>query len=256
MNPDRPRVRINGSGLVVAAALLLAWEGAVRTGAVSFDALPAPSAVVGAARDLMATGELPVAVVHTLRVTVTGWVAASVIGVGLGTPLGRNATVHRWSMTSFEAAKAVPPITLVPAALLLFGFSLWMELSLVVFAGVWPVLINTVGGIHQVPTELLDVARTAGLGRWSTIRLVVLPAALPEIIVGLRLSLSLCLVLAVIAEMLGNPAGIGNALILAQQGLRPADMFVYVTAAGLLGVALGGLLRLATGRLFPAATIS
>lgn len=244
----RPAPRTNPLGLVTLAALVVAWELVVRFRLLDYDFLPAPSAIAAAAADLVVAGALPADLAHTLVVTLVGWVTAAVIGIGLGLLLGLSQAAHRWSMTSFEVTKAIPPITFVPAALLVFGFSLRMELIIVVYVGVWPLLINTIGGVRGVPVELLDVARMLRFSRTQKVVKLVLPAAIPSVVVGLRLALSLCLVLAVVSEMIGNPAGLGNGLIRAQQALQPERMFAYVLTTGVLGIALNAAFRAAAGR--------
>ncbi len=245
--------RLNPLGLSVLLGVAVLWEVLVRASIAELQFLPAPSEIVVAGRGAVADDQLVGRVLHTVGVTVLGWVVASLIGFVLGLLLGLSPTMHRYSMTSFEVTRAIPPITFVPAALLVFGFSLRMELVLVIFGGVWPVLVNTIGGVRSVPSELRDVGAMLQLGRLATIRKLVLPAALPVIMVGLRLALSLCLVLAIVAEMVGNPEGVGSGLIRARQALQPALMFVYVIVAGLLGVALNAAVRAAAGLLLPTA---
>ncbi len=238
-----------GAAVLVAAACL--WELLVRAEVADIAFLPAPSEIAVAARQAAVEGELFGRILHTLGVTLLGWGAASAIGFGLGLALGLSNTAYRFSMTSFEVTRAIPPITFAPVALLVFGFSLRMELVLVVFGGVWPVLVNTIGGVHSVPGELRDVSAMLRLTRREMIQKIVLPAALPAVVVGLRLALSLCLVLAIVAEIVGNPEGVGNGLIRARQALQPALMFVYVLVAGLLGVILNALLQISVKPLLP-----
>lgn len=101
--------------------------------------------------------------------------------------------------------------------------------------------------------ELLDVARMLRLSRFTAVRKVLLPAAAPSIVVGLRLALALSLVLAVVAEMIGNPAGLGHALVLAQLVLQPEQMFAYVVVIGLLGVGLDATFGVVAARASPSA---
>ena len=245
------RQRLNVPGLLTMVALVGAWEALVRGGALDYEYLPAPSAVAGDAVALMGSGELAADLLHTLGVTLLGWVAAAVVGIGLGVWLGLSDTAWRYSLASIEVLRAIPPVALVPVALLVFGFSRKMELILIVYVGAWPVLVNTIDGVRGVRTELVDVARMLSLSRWATLRKIVLPAALPVIAVGLRLAMSLSLVLAVVAEMIGNPSGLGNALVLAQQALQPEEMFAYVLAIGLLGVGLNAAFRRVSAVLLP-----
>jgi sulfonate transport system permease protein len=244
--------RINGLGLLTVLALFAIWEALVAGGTLGYEYLPAPSAVAEAAARLTASGELVEATGHTLRVVLLGWTAAGMIGIALGLLLGLFPAAWRWSMASFEAIRAMPPICLVPVALLVFGFSVRMELTIIVYAAAWPVMVNTIDGVRGVRPELLELARMLRLTRTETVRRIVLPAALPLAIVGLRLALSFALVLAIVAEVAGNPSGLGNAIVAAQQALQPAEMFAYVLAIGALGVALNVAFGSLAARVMPA----
>lgn len=239
-------------GLVTMGSLVAAWELLVRSSVVDFQFLPAPSRITEAFGPLLSSGDLLARTAHTLRATLVGWVIAALVGIALGLWLGLSDRAWRYSMASIEVMRAIPPIALVPVALLIFGFSLRMELVLIVYVGAWTVLVNTIDGVRNVRTELLDVARMLQMSRLTTIRKVIVPSAMASIVVGLRLALSLALVLAVVAEMIGNPRGLGNALVRAQQALQPEQMFAYVITIGLLGIGLNAALRFASARAFPA----
>lgn len=242
---------MNLLGLTVLVILAGAWELLVRFEIAQVRFLPAPTEIALAGRTAIRDGELITQLAHTVGVTVLGWGIASLLGVALGLVVGLSPRAYRYSMTSFEVTRAVPPITLVPAALLLYGFSLRMELVPVIYGATWPVLVNTVGGVRSMTPELRDVQAMLGLSRSARIRKIVVPAAAPSIVVGLRLALSLCLVLAIVAELVGNPAGLGRGLVRARQALRPDLMFVYVITAGLVGIALNAVLRAVVGVLVP-----
>jgi ABC-type nitrate/sulfonate/bicarbonate transport system permease component len=238
------------------AAFLAVWQVLVDTKALDYDYLPAPSAIASAGWSLLWSGELLTNLFHTLRVTLLGWAAACPLGITLGIWLGLWNTAWRYSMSSIEVLRAVPPVSLVPVALLLFGFSIKMELTIIVYASAWPVLVNTIDGVRSVPEDLLDVARMLRMSRSTTIRKIIVPSGMPSIVVGMRLTLSMSLVLAVVAEMIGNPSGLGNALVSAQQALQPADMFAYVLTIAFLGVALNAAFRYVSARTMPSLTAS
>lgn len=243
---------MNVLGLATMANLVVVWELAVRGGLADYEFLSAPSGVIRAYVTLLSSGELVDHTIHTLRSTLVGWAIATPVGIALGAWLGLSHTAWRYSMASIEVLRAIPPISLVPVAILVFGFSLRMELTLIVYVAAWTVLINTIDGVRSVRPELLDVARMLRMSRAARVRKVVLPAATPSIVVGLRLALSLSLVLAVVAEMIGNPRGLGNALISAQLALQPEQMFAYVVTVGLVGISLNAGLRYVSGVAFPA----
>ena len=244
--------RINVLGLLTMAVLVGLWELLVRSGIIDFEFLPAPSGIAEALGSLISSGDLFAPVVHTLRSALVGWVLAAVVGIALGVWLGLSDRAWRYSMASIEIIRAIPPISLVPVSLLVFGFSLRMELVVIVYAGAWTVLVNTIDGVRNLRPELLDVGRMLRMSKVTAIRKLILPSAMPSIIVGLRLAMSLSLVLAVVAEMIGNPAGLGNTLVRAQQALQPEQMFAYVVTIGVLGVVLNTGLRYVSARAFPA----
>lgn len=245
--------RINVLGLVTVAFLLGLWETLVAVQVLDYDYLPAPTAIAAGGRTLLASGELPSTMFHTLKVTLFGWLTASAAGIALGVTLGLSDRAWRWSMATIEVVRAIPPISLVPVAVLVFGFSSRMELTIIVFVAIWPVLISAIDGVRGVPVELLDVARMLRFSGFTTIRKIILPAGMPSIIVGLRLALSLSLVLAIVAEMIGNPSGLGSGLVRAQQALQPETMFAYFFTIGFLGVGLNAAFRYLASRAMPAA---
>lgn len=232
----------------------LAWEAAIRVGFLDYQYLPAPSAIIAGVDELVASGELLAATLHTLESVFLGWAIAVAAGISFGLLLGSSPTVRRYSLATIEVLRPMPAIALVPVALLLFGFSIMTELAVIVLPSLWPVLINTMGGLMGVHARLGDVGRTFRLSRSAILSKVFLPAAMPAIVVGVRISLTLAVVLAVLAEMVGNPEGLGYAVVSQQQALRPDLMFVYVVIIGLVGLSLNALLVGFVSMCFPAAS--
>jgi len=233
---------VNIPGTLTILAIALAWELAVRSGAVAFDYLPPPSAILATWGGMLASGEMIEPTLHTLWSVLIGWFIASIVGMGLGLALGFSAFARRYFQASLEVLRPLPAVAFLPLALLLFNFSLTTELVLIVYASVWPVLINTMGGVMSVAPRLYDVGRTLRLTRARTLMKVVIPAAAPSIVVGCRLSMGLTLVMAIIAEMLANPHGLGYAVVSQLQAMQPQRMFAYVFFIGLIAIALNAAL--------------
>lgn len=246
--------RPNIAGLVTVAICALAWEMAIQFGIFDYQYLPAPSAILRGAAEVAASGELATATLHTLQSVFLGWAIAVATGVSFGLLLGSSPQLRRYSLATIEVLRPMPAIAFVPVALLLFGFSTETELMVIVLPSLWPVLINTMGGVAEVHARLGDVGRTFRLSRGAILYKVSLPAAMPAIVVGVRISLTLAVVLAVLAEMVGNPEGLGYAVVSQQQALRPDLMFVYVIVIGLLALALNALLVGFVSVSFPAAS--
>ncbi len=242
MTRARHLARLNPLGIATFVTLLGAWEAAVRSRALTYVYLPAPSTIASAFWTLARSGDLGRNTAHTLQAVALGWLIAVGGGLVVGALVGISRRARVYSLSTIEFSRSLPAIAFVPAAVLVFGFSLRMELAVIVYASIWPVIVNTIGGVQQVPDRLHDVARTFRLSPLRAILQIQLPAAFPAILVGARLAMTTALVLAVIAEMIGNPDGLGYALVFAQQALQPAQMWAYIVVIGVLGVVLNALL--------------
>jgi ABC-type nitrate/sulfonate/bicarbonate transport system permease component len=241
VEPPRCRRWVNLPGLALVVGLAALWELLVRTVLSPFENLAPTSEILRAFGALLTEGDLLGQLGHTLGVTLIGWAVAGLAGTVLGVWLGLSPSAWRWSMASVEVLRSVPSISFVPVAILIFGFSGEMELVLIMYVCLWPVLMATIDGVRDVHPGLLDSARTLGLGRLRTWRSIVLPAAVPRILVGVRLALALAVALAVIAEMLGNPEGLGFGIVFAQRGFQPGQVFAYLFSIGMVGWALNGI---------------
>ena len=250
---ERIFVRVNWLGLATIALGFALWEVLLRAGFAQYQNLPAPSAIANGLVEITGSGQLLADTLHTLQAVLVGWVTALVLGVVLGLLLGASSTLRRYSLASIEILRPMPGIAFAPVALLLFGFSLQMELMVIILPALWPVLINTMGAVMGVHARLFEVGRTFRLSRSEIMRKIMLPAALPGVLVGARLSMTLALVLAIVAEMVGNPAGLGYAVVREQQAMRPELVFAYVVVIGALGVILNAMLTGAVAVFFPAA---
>lgn len=239
--------RINVLGLLTGVGLLALWELSVVTNLVSFDYLSKPSDILVGLAEITRTGELQQNLTHTLTASLSGWGIAALAGVVAGAVLGLVRPAWTYSMASLEALRALPIVAFVPVAVLLLGFTLRMEITVAFYAALWPILLNTQAGVRSLDRRLGEVGDVLGLSRLERLWKLVLPASTATIIVGLRLGLSVSLVLTLVAEMVGNPAGLGYALIQKGQALRPDQMFAYVLVIGLSGIVLNALL-MATAR--------
>jgi len=242
---------INVPGLLTIAVVLGLWEAAVQSGQVTFDYLPRPSGIIAALAGLARSGQLLIDVAHTLRSVLIGWSVASAIGIGLGLSLGLSDRARRYGMATVEVLRPMPGIAFLPLALLVFNFSLETELAVIIFPALWPIMINTIGGVGDVATRLHDVSRTLRLTRAQVLGKILIPAAAPAILVGARLSLGVALVMAIIAEMIGNPQGLGHAIIRDMQAFQPEKMFANVFIVGILGIALNASLLALSRWAFP-----
>lgn len=217
----------------VPALLLAVAEVTLR--ARASDALAPPSAAVRAFVGTLADGSLLQATAFTLGAAALGLLIAAVLGVSLGLLLGLSQRAAELSVVSVEMLRPVPSVALIPLAMLVFGFGLRMEVSVVAFASFWPLLLLTQAAVRQVDVRLLEVSRVLGLSAWQRGVKIVLPACLPRLFVALRLGVAVALVVAVTVEIAANPNGLGYAMMIAQQSLDPALMLAWLGWIGVVG---------------------
>lgn len=242
---------INPLGVIVTVVLVLLWEAAVQFQWITIAYLPAPSEVAVALVEQIASGAMLVAVGHTLWIALVSSMIAIFVGVVVGTLLGSISIVKKFSLASIDFLRSIPAVALIPVALLLLGPSPESEIVVATFSALWPILINTLGGVSGINPRLSEVARTLQLDRRSELLKIVVPYAVPSILVGARLSIINALVVAIIAEMMINPAGIGWSLMVAQQALRSDVLFAYAVITGVLGLLLNIVLVKGTQALMP-----
>ncbi|TLW91559.1 ABC transporter permease [Saccharomonospora piscinae] len=233
----------------LAVGLVVVWE--LATLAAESPFFPRPTEIVGAAVDTWFSGpaaQLFLAdtvfddVVPSLGRVLGSWSIAAVIGVALGTALGRSQVALDYVGPLLAFMRAVPPPALIPVFMVLFGIDNTMKVVVIVFGAIWPIILNTVDGVRSVGPLQQETARSFRTPRHYWITMVVLPAAMPKIFAGLRLSLSLALILMVIAEMVGTTNGIGYELIYAQQSFEFTTMWAWIVLLGVLGYGLNALL--------------
>jgi sulfonate transport system permease protein len=237
------RPNVNVSGLVVPLGLIAVWQLLESAGLLDFDYLPSPREILDALVDLVRTGELVRDVLHTLGVAMTATGITLTFGAALGFAIGLWPTLQRYVMASIDFLRTIPAITLVPVAVLTFGPVATTELMLAVYAALWPIVLNTAGGVAAVHPRQFDVARMLHFSPAMTIRKIVVPAAVPAWLVGARLAAIIGLLVAIVAEMIMYPRGIGGGLIESLNALAPARMWAYVLVCGVIGLALNMTLR-------------
>jgi len=215
--------------------LLLAWELAARQGWLSSRVLPEPLAVLQAFWGLARSGELW----HHVAVSSGRALAGLAIGGGLGLLLGLLTGSLRIAETlldtSFQMLRNIPALALIPLVILWFGIDESAKLFLVAVGVFFPIYLNTFHGIRSVDTGLIEMARSYGLSGWQLYRQVILPGALPSILVGLRFSLGLMWVLLIVAETISAQAGIGYLTMNAREFLQTDVVLVGILLYALLG---------------------
>ncbi|MGQ2996239.1 MULTISPECIES: ABC transporter permease [Variovorax] len=238
-------------GTLAVVGVLAAWELLGRGGTLNPALLPAPSVVLATLVDVVRDDALAQPIARTLALMATGYLIACACGIALGVAMGRSEAVHALMEPLVELVRPIPKPALIPPLFLFLGIGLQTMLFIVVLAAFFPVLINTVQGVRGVDPVLLDTARTLRLTRRATVLRVVLPAALPMVATGMRVSLGLALTLVVVAEMLAGENGVGFLILDMQRAFQIQKMYAWLVVLALLGLLLNGAFEWAERRALP-----
>jgi ABC-type nitrate/sulfonate/bicarbonate transport system permease component len=234
--------------------IVLVAEVAARMTHLQSDSLAPPSAILHAWAESVIDGSLLRATRDTLLSAFAGLGVGAAIGLLAGLALGLFEAVDRSMEVTIEAIRPIPSVALLPIALIALGFGYRMEIAIVAFACVWPVLIFTRAAVRDVEPRLLEVSRALCLSPAARAFKIVVPAALPRIFVAFRLAAGIALIVAVTVEIAVNPLGLGAAIMTAQQALQPDLMLALLVWIGVVGFGLNAGLIFAQRRLFgPAA---
>ncbi|MGH3387958.1 MAG: ABC transporter permease [Actinomadura sp.] len=238
------------------AALVAFWEIWARTSEESY--FPPPSTILPTMRDVWFSGpashlflnDKAIAdFVPSLTHLFAGWILASLIGIVLGVALGRSRTAAEFLDPLLQLGRAVPPPTLIPFFIIVFQFGAAMHTAAIIFGVIWPVLLNTIDGARSVDAVQLDTARVFGITGAQRLWRLILPAAMPKIFAGLRVSLSLAIILMVVSELVGSTTGIGSHLLTTQRTFEIPNMWAGIVLLGILGYAFNEALLLVERRL-------
>lgn len=234
-------------GLAGVAGLALLLEIVSRSGLVSTTYLPPFSQVVVEAVALWGDPVFRTDVGSTLVTYVLGMLIACVIAIPVGVAFGIYQPAYRAARAIVELMRPIPPVALVPLVLLILGAGLQMKLVIVVFAAVWPIIFNTLYGVHDVDPYAKDMARTFGIGGWGIVRRIVVPSAAPFVMTGIRIASSIALIVVITVELIaGGAEGIG-AFISRERAYGDAGSYLAVLAATVTAGVLGLVINLAIG---------
>ncbi len=249
--PGRLRARLGeaAAALAFALVLLLLWHTVAAARLVSPVFLPAPARVFDELGLQLREGSLLEPLSATTWRMALGWALASCAGVCLGGLIGASPPARSYLSPMLEFMRPLPASAIIPVAILFFGLSDRMSIAVIAFGSVWPVLLATVHGFASVEPQLLELASSLRMRPGAILRKLVLPGAMPDIIAGMRVSLAIALILAVVTEMQASQVGLGQNILLAQRSYRSAELYAGILVLGVLGFALNQTLALAEARL-------
>lgn len=197
-----------------------------------------PTAVFEAAIGLAASGELMRGLLQSLGPFVIGMAISIVFGIALGLAMGLSRVFEYAVDPYVNALNAIPRVALVPLIILWCGLGVLAKVVIVVSVAIFPIIINTYSGVRDVRGVLLDVGNAYSATRWQSLRFIILPAAMPFIMAGIRLGLSLGIIGMIVAEFFTAINGLGGIIVEYGNTFQTAKMFVAIFVVGTMGVVL------------------
>jgi NitT/TauT family transport system permease protein len=241
--------------LAVPVLLLLAWEGASRAGWVTPLILPAPSQVLlrwlayarptepfdpaaGPWLVWACSGELPHDALSSLFRILVGFTIGAGLALPLGLLMGSRPLLHDLLDPVLQLLRPIPPIAYIPLAILWFGLGNTPAFFLIALGAFFPVLMNTVAGVRSVDAIYLRAARNLGAGEWTLFRRVVVPAAMPYILTGVRVGIGVAFIVVIVAEMIAVNAGLGYRILEAREYFWSDKVIAGMISIGLCGLGI------------------
>jgi NitT/TauT family transport system permease protein len=234
---------------LVFVALIALWELGVRTGTISSIALPAPSAAFTAFLDLVRTGTLWQHLGASLVRLVVGWTLGTILGIAVGLGIALFSVLRAGLAPVVAALFPVPKIALLPLFIVWFGIGEGSKVATILFGAFFPTVIATYGGVDNVDRNLIRMGQSFGLSWASIVRKIIIPGAMPAILSGFRISVSIAIVLLVAAEMIGAQYGIGAYILMAGALFAVEQLIAGVAMLSVIGLAISWLIGRAERRL-------
>lgn len=243
------RVAWLAASLGLCVAIVAGWGWLSGSGLVSRAFLPSPERTWAALQAGWLRGGLAADTLATVQRMLLGWLLASLAGVGLGAVIGTSPLARTLLGPMLEFLRPLPASAMIPVGIALFGLTGSMVLGVVCFGTLWPMLLATVQGFAAVDPRLTEVARLLRMGRGAVVWKIALPNALPDILAGMRLGLTVALILSVVGEMLAGQTGLGLRILLAARAFRAPELFAGIVLLGAVGLVSNTALEAAQRRL-------
>ena len=239
------------ASVAVGALFVIAWQLLANAHVISAAYLPGPDRTWNALVNGFATGTLTEQLLQTVQRMLLGWLLASAVGVLIGAVIGMSKPARAYLGPMLEFLRPLPASAVIPLGIAFFGLTDKMVLGVIAFGALWPTLLATVHGFGAVEPCLYEVAHALGMSRLAVVWKIALPSSLPDILGGMRLSLTVSLILAIVGEMLASRTGLGTGILIGSRTFHAPDVFAGVVLLGLLGYVAAQALFLLEARLLP-----
>lgn len=236
-------------GFILPVLILVLWELTGVLGIISETLLPRPSVIFFTFIDLIMTGDLIGHFQISLLRALGGFLLGGMLGLLVGLAVGFNQNIEQTLDPTLQMFRTIPTLAVIPLFILWFGFGEVSKILLIAKGAFFPLYVNTFLGIRGVDSKLFAVAKVLEFNKWKQITLLILPAALPNILLGLRLSLGVAWLALVAAELMGSSKGVGYLIMDARQFSQTSVVFVGIIIFAVFGKLTDSLVRVFERRL-------
>jgi NitT/TauT family transport system permease protein len=227
---------------LVPVGVLLVWEIASRTGIIPTLFFPPPSSILAAFVNLIASGRLAVHLGTTLLRLGLGLVIGAIPGIAIGLAMGWSPDLYALLDPFVSALHPIPKIAIFPLIMIIFGLGDGSKIVIIAITVFFPVLINSMVGVHQLNPVFFEVTKNYGASRWLTFKRLVFPGSLPMILAGVRIALNMALMVTVMVELLNANQGLGVLLWFDWETLRVPELYAVLVVIALVGLVINTLL--------------
>ena len=222
--------------IVFAAAVVYTWQLAADAKLISPVFFPSPARTFAALSVMEERGDLWKPMAATAMRMFYGWVLASLVGMILGAAIARSGPIRAYLEPMLEFLRPLPASAIIPPAILFLGLTSTMAVTVISFGALWPVLLGSYHGFRSVDPQLAEMAAAMRMKSIAFLWKVALPSALPDIFAGIRVSLAIALILAIVTEMQSAQTGLGFNILMAQRSFRSPELFAGIIVLGVLGL--------------------
>lgn len=243
-----------GTGLIVPVAIIALWQTVAALGWVNPQILPSPLAVVrkwieyllplepykgsGSWLAWAVSGELAYDAISSMYRVALGFLVGAVLALPIGLAMGANERVYAWLNPLVQVVRPIPPIAYIPLSILWFGLGNPPAVFLIALGAFFPVLMNTIAGVRHVDGIYLRAARNLGAGQRTIFLRVMLPAAVPYILAGVRIGIGTAFIVVIVSEMIAVNNGLGFRILEAREYFWSDKIIAGMISIGLIGLAI------------------
>jgi ABC-type nitrate/sulfonate/bicarbonate transport system permease component len=237
MSPRTYRLAKIGAEIAVPVLILLGWQ--LWTAQAHSFKFPRLTTILVDFQHQWLFRDFGTHLVPSLERIGAGYAIGVILGIALGVPIGLSSLARRLAMPHIEYWRAMPPPALLPISIVLLkSIGNTQKISFIAFFCLFPVLLNTIDGVRSIDPTLIDTARSYNIPPVDRIRRLVLPAALPQIVAGMRNSLALAVIMMVLAEYFSSSSGVGYVLLISKNTFQLGPMWAAILLIGILGYLL------------------